>query len=340
MKHSKHRKGWKGIRIPLVAMVALFSLQMIALRIGYTAEYPTRPISLIVPFAPGAGADITGRLVAEYLHKKWGQPISVLNVSGGGGIPGVQKAMESKPDGYTILVDVHSTAAMIPAVYEDLPFDWTRRTQIARVHRSYPFFLVRPELPCKTLGDLARLVKENPQKFNWGTSSPSGSTTFVLAQFFDTIGVNFSDTNMIIFGSGAPTVTALAGGHIDLIAGAIDDAYALLSSRRVRPLAIIGDKRSPEFPEAPTVAEAGYPNLDVTFWQGLSGPAGLPQSIVDKWATALQEATYDREFITLSENAKKNIAYLGPQDFKAFIEKEYKKYQYLAKKMNLVIKYK
>ncbi len=338
--NTKDRKNRLRLRFSLLAMVALFSFQTMALRTGHTAEYPTKPISIIVPFSPGAGADLTGRIVAEYLRKKWGQPVSVLNVAGGGGILGTQRAMESKPDGYTILVDVHSTAAMIPAVYENLPFDWTKRTPIARVFRSYPFFLVRPDLPVKTLGDLAKELKENPKKFSWGTSSPAGSSTFVLAQFFDILGINFSSTNMVVFGDGIKTINALAGGHVDIITGAIDDSYAILSSGKARPIAIIGDKRSPEFPQAPTVAEAGYPNLDVTFWQSLSGPAGLPQSIVEKWATALQEATNDQEFITLSQNAKKNIAYLGPQDCKAFIEKEYKNYQHLAKKMNLVIQYK
>lgn len=336
----KDRKGWESLRVTLMVMVVLFALQIMELRIGYAVEYPTRPITLICPFPAGGGADITARVVAEYLRKKWGQPISVVNVVGGGGVPGVKQALESKPDGYTFFTDVPATAAIMPALYESLPFDWTKRTPIARVHSTPTVYLVNSQSPYKTLGELAKAVKEQPQKFSWGSSGQTGGGTFQIGQFFDTIGVKISDTKMVVFSGTAPAATALAGGHVDIAGGSIDDTYALISAGKIRALAVGGNKRLPELPEVPTVIEAGFPQLDVELWQGISGPAGLPQYVVDKWATALREAVHDKEFITLSKNVKKDIAYLGPEDFKAYCLKEYKKYYDLARKMELVIRQK
>ena len=336
---SKKQKDLKRVVFALMVIFALWVLNLAEFRIAHAEEYPTKPITLIVPFAPGAGADITGRLVAGYLSKKWGQSISVVNVPGGGAVPGVHQALTSKPDGYTLFTDVHVTGAMMPAIYANLPFDWTKRTPIALVNYGASIYVVNSKSPYKTLGDLGKAVKENPNKFSWGGTGSAGVATFALGQFFDTIGVKVSDTNMVAFAGAAPALAAVAGGHIDISVGTPESAVALVSAGKIRALAVVSDKnkRLPELPETPTAAEAGYPSLDVITWQGISGPAGLPQSVVDKWAIGLQKAAQDQEFLSLAEKVKLNIAYLGPDDFKAFMLKEYKKYYDLARKLKIVI---
>ena len=295
------------------------------------AEYPSKPITLIVPFPPGGGADITGRLIANYLTKQWRQSVTVVNVPGGGSVSGTQQALESAPDGYTLLLDVHVTGAMVPAVYENLPFDWKKRIPLGRLTVDASFYLVNPKSPYKTLSDLAKAVKASPQKFSWGGTGPGGLSTFVLGQFFDTIGVNITDTKMVALQGSAPALTALAGGHIDIAAGLRSESNPLLSAGKIRALAVVNQKRLEEWPDVPTVAEAGYPNLDVVAWQGVSAPVGLPKEVVDKWVIALRDATKDPEFLAQADNAKKTVAYLGPEEFKDLMLKEYKKYQELAK---------
>lgn len=333
----KITKNWKGVGFGFMLIVALFMFHLAEVGPGHTAEYPIKPVTLLVAFPPGGGADISGRLVGAYLTKKWGQSVNVVNVPGGGSVPGTQQALESKPDGYTLLVDVHVTGAMMPAVYENLPFDWRKRTPIARITVDAPFYLVNPKSPYKTLADLAKAVKENPPKFSWGGTGPAGLSTFVLGQFFDTIGVDISDTKMVALQGSAPALTSLAGGHIDIAAGLRSESNPLLSAGKIRALAVVNDQRLKEWPEIPTVAEAGYPNLDVVAWQGITGPAGLPKEVVDKWVAAIQQAIKDPEFLAQAEKVKKTVAYLGPEDFKELMLKEYKKYQDLARKMKIVI---
>ena len=336
---KKQQKGFRGMMLIGIAMFVSMGF-LLESPIGHAEEYPAKPITLIVPFPPGGGADITGRLVAGYLSRKWKQSVSVLNVAGGGAVPGVHQALTSKPDGYTLFTDVHMTAAMMPAVYEKLPFDWTKKTPVALVNAGATIIVVSSKSPYKTLGDLAKAVKENPQKFSWGGTGPAGLTTFSLGQFFDVIGVKVSDTNMVAYGGNAPALTAVAGGHIDITVGTPEDVLALVSAEKIRPLAVVTDnnKRLPELPGVPTAAEAGYPALDVITWQGISGPEGLDKSVVAKWAGTLQEGAQDPEFLALANKVNKNIVYLGPEEFKTFMLKEYKKYYDLARKLNIVIK--
>jgi tripartite-type tricarboxylate transporter receptor subunit TctC len=335
---DRDQKDRKDILIHCLICIVAFVLSFTIFNLGHAAEYPNKPVTLIVAFPPGGGADITGRLIASYLTKKWKQSVSVTNVPGGGSVPGTQQALESNPDGYTLLVDVHVTGAMMPAVYENLPFDWRKRIPLGRLTIDAPFYLVNPKSPYKTLSDLAKAVKENPQKFSWGGTGPAGLSTFVLGQFFDTIGVNISETKMVALQGSAPSLTALAGGHINIAAGLRSESNPLLSAGKIRALAVVNEQRLKEWPEVPTVAEAGYPNLDVVAWQGITGPVGLPKDVVDKWVAALREAAKDPEFLAQCEKAKKTVAYLGPEDFKNLMLKEYKKYQDLAKKMDIIIK--
>lgn len=333
-KASKH---WEIIGFSFMFITVLFIFHLTEVGLGYGAEYPTRPITLLVPFPPGGGADLSGRLVGAYLTKKWGQSVNVVNVPGGGSVSGMQQALESKPDGYTLLVDVHVTGAMVPAVYANLPFDWRKRTPIARITTDASFYLVNMKSPYITLADLAKAVKENPRKFSWGGTGPAGLSTFVLGQFFDTIGVKISDTKMVALQGSAPALTSLAGGHIDIAAGLRSESNPLLNAKKIRALAVVNDKRLKEWSEIPTVTEAGFPNLDVVAWQGFSGPADLPKEVVAKWDAALQQAVKDPEFQAQADKMFKTIAYLGPEQFRELQSKEYNKYRDLATKMGIVI---
>jgi tripartite-type tricarboxylate transporter receptor subunit TctC len=335
------KKGFRGYRVTLLGVsiaVLGFLIVLLSGEIGVGKEmenYPNKPIDLIVAFPPGGGGDLAGRLVSQYLGKKWGQTIRVVNIPGGGAVPGTQQAIESKPDGYTLFVDPHVTAALMPAVYETLPFDWTKRTWLGLINIEPVFYLVNANSPYKTLSDLTKAVKEQPQKFSWGGTGRAGTATFALGQFFYTIGVKVSDTNMVSLQGTSPALTALAGGHIDIAAGQLGEVYTLISAGKIRALAVNSKKRMKEFPDVPTVAEAGYPNLDVFGWQGISGPAGLPQYVITKWAEGLKEASTNPEFLALAEKSKKAVYYLGPEDFKVFATKEYERFLELAKKMGL-----
>jgi tripartite-type tricarboxylate transporter receptor subunit TctC len=155
-----------------------------------------------------------------------------------------------------------------------------------------------------------------------------------MQQFFQAAGVpDGAAVSQVLFKSGGEGPVALAGGHVDFAAQQLAEAYGLVQDKKIRALAVIADKRLPQLPNVPTAAEAGFPNLDVVGWHGLSGPPGLPKHVVEVWVKTLREAANDPVFIEMMSNLQKVPVFLGPDELKAHVDKEYEKYLEVAKRM-------
>jgi tripartite-type tricarboxylate transporter receptor subunit TctC len=297
--------------------------------------YPTKPIEMIIGFGPGGAADVTARLVAGYVSKKWGQPINVINMPGASGIIGTRHTLTAKADGYTLMMDNHAVSAMLAASQIDLPFKWENRTVIARVTVDPVFYLVKQDSPWKDLKEVAENIRKNPKVFRWGVAGVTAVGAFAMPQFLEVNNLPFDSLNRVVFKSGAEVVTALAGGHIDLAAQQYSEATGLILAKKVRGLAVVNPERLPGLPDVPPAKEVGYPNLNVYGWQGVSGPPKLPPEVVDKWAKSLEEACKDPAFLEQAAKIYKVLAYLGPKEFWEFMQEEYKRYLPLAIKMGI-----
>ena len=297
--------------------------------------YPTKPIEMIIGFGPGGAADVTARLVAGYVSKKWGQPINVINMPGASGIIGTRHTLTAKPDGYTLMMDNHAVSAMLAASQIDLPFKWENRTVIARVTVDPVFYLVKQDSPWKDLKEVAENIRKNPKVFRWGVAGVTAVGAFAMPQFLEVNNLPFDSLNRVVFKSGAEVVTALAGGHIDLAAQQYSEVTGLILAKKVRGLAVVNPERLPGLPDIPPAKEVGYPNLNVYGWQGVSGPPQLPPEVVDKWAKSLDEACKDPAFLEQAAKIYKVLAYLGPKEFWEFMQDEYKRYVPLAIKMGI-----
>ncbi len=297
--------------------------------------YPTKPIEMIIGFGPGGAADVTARLVAGYVSKKWGQPINVINMPGASGIIGTRHTLTAKPDGYTLMMDNHAVSAMLAASQIDLPFKWENRTVIARVTVDPVFYLVKQDSPWKDLKEVAENIRKNPKVFRWGVAGVTAVGAFAMPQFLEVNNLPFDSLNRVVFKSGAEVVTALAGGHIDLAAQQYSEVTGLILAKKVRGLAVVNPERLPGLPDVPPAKEVGYPNLNVYGWQGVSGPPKLPPEVVDKWAKSLEEACKDPAFLEQAAKIYKVLAYLGPKEFWEFMQEEYKRYLPLAIKMGI-----
>jgi len=297
--------------------------------------YPTKPIEMIIGFGPGGAADVTARLVAGYVSKKWGQPINVINMPGASGIIGTRHTLTAKPDGYTLMMDNHAVSAMLAASQIDLPFKWENRTVIARVTVDPVFYLVKQDSPWKDLKEVAENIRKNPKVFRWGVAGVTAVGAFAMPQFLEVNNLPFDSLNRVVFKSGAEVVTALAGGHIDLAAQQYSEVTGLILAKKVRGLAVVNPERLPGLPDVPPAKEVGYPNLNVYGWQGVSGPPKLPPAVVDKWAKTLKEACQDPAFLEQAAKIYKVLAYLGPKEFWEFMQDEYKRYLPLAIKMGI-----
>jgi len=319
------------------SVVAVVGLGLAALAGAVAAQpaYPTRPVEIIVAYAPGGGADVAARLIAAYASKKWNQPVNVVNMPGASGITGTLRALGARPDGYTLFLEPHATTSMLFAVESDVPFKMDGKTAIALITLDPVIYTVKEDSPWKTLKDVGAAAKADPKAFRYGIAGVSGVAAFSVSQFLYAAGVPLAETNKVVFTGGAPAVTALAGGHVDFAGQQWSESGGLIHGKKIRALAVVHPTRLPGLPDVPTAKEAGFPELDVVGWQGLAGPPRLPAPIVARWAALVEEASKDPAFLEQAAKVNKVIAYKGPDAFWKLQEDELKKYTALAIKMGI-----
>ena len=287
-------------------------------------KYPARPIDIIVPFAPGAATDATARVTANYLEKKWGTRINVINKPGGNSVPANLEVYNAAPDGYTLMLDSQSSASMLPAAMRELPFKVLDRTFVAIVTASPFIMIVSANSPIKALKEVAEEAKKDPAAFTWGSLGGAGMQDFGTRQFLKAIGVDVTRTKPVIAPGGAPLVTMTAGGLLKVGASTAQGILPAYRSKIVKPLAQTGKTRHPDFPDTPTFEEAGYPSVTCYFWAGISAPPKLPRQIVDAWNKALKEAFADPEFVTRVKKTGGVPFYKDDRETRAYVEAEMK----------------
>ncbi|MBX6374433.1 MAG: tripartite tricarboxylate transporter substrate binding protein [Acetobacteraceae bacterium] len=241
--------------------------------------WPTRPVRLVVPFAPGGPADAIARSIGERLGEIWGQPVVVENRAGAGGNIGAEHVARSAPDGYTLLLCASSHVQNV-ALYRSLPYDPIRDfTPISLVAYYSLVVVVHPSVPARTLAEFAALMREKPGEVTI-TSAGVGTPTHLSAELFALrVGAQFTH---VPFQGAAPAHTALLGGQVQAMFNNPVLAVPAVRAGRLRALATTGPRRSPALPEVPTVAESGHPGYEVGTWYAVIGPAGLPAPLVAK----------------------------------------------------------
>ena len=295
--------------------------------------YPRKPIDLLVSAPPGGGHDIAARLISSYFATKYKIQMNVINKPGGSGLPAIREMMAARPDGYLMYCEVHGaplTAAFMP---DKIPFDWRKRTWIARMTKDPLVYETRLDAPWKTLKEVADFIKNNPRKLSFGSSGVNGVGLSGTIQFLKVNNLRLKMANLVSFPGEAQVLTALAGGHLDFASQNFGPSWGLIEGKKIRPIAVVSGSRLSLLPDVPTVAEAGYPMLDIHGWHGISGPPGLPKPIVDYWVNALERASKDAVFQEMAANVKKEVAFLGPKEFVEFVEREYQKYLEMAKEV-------
>lgn len=252
-------------------------------------KYPTKPVDLIVPFVAGASTDSCARVIAQVLEQRWKVPVRVINKPGGNTVPAVTEVMAAKPDGTTLLVDNIASSAMLDTVVRNLPFKVSDRTFVAMTAYTPMMFIVHADSPFKTLKEVAEAMKKGTETFTWTSLGGVGAQDMVFRRFAAATSVDVSKTRAVALKGGAEAVTMTAGGHVQLGTGTWSAIAAPLSASKLRVLAVAGPERWPKL-DAPTTNEAGFPDIEVAFWIGISGPPGLPTDIVATWDAALKEA--------------------------------------------------
>lgn len=253
--------------------------------------YPSKPVTLVVPFVAGGTTDIVGRIMAEGLGKKLGQTVIVENRGGAGGNIGAAAVAHAKPDGYTLLLGYNGTNAINPSLYKQLGWDPVKSfeplTMVARVNNVV---VVNPSLPVKTLPELVAYAKAHPGEVNYGSAGP-GSIFHLAGEMLEQqAGVKMTH---VPYKGAAPALTDLMGGQVQVMFTTIPTALQHIRAGKLRPIAVTGAKRSALFPDLPTAREAGMPGMVVDSWFALFAPRGLAPEVQSRLVAAAREVLTD-----------------------------------------------
>jgi len=272
---------WKSCTAALAAaLVAMAGGHAQAQRAPAGAvAYPTKPVRLIVPFAPGGGTDIVARAVAHKLSGVWGQQVVVDNRGGGGTVIGTELGAKAAPDGYTILMGT-TTLAINPAVRSKLPYD-TLKDLVPVTQTAFQTYIlaVHQSVPARDVREFIALAKARPGTLNFG-SPGTGTGSHLAGELFKAMSA--TDLVHVPYKGSGPALSDLLGGQIQLIFGTILSTFPHVRAGRLRALGVSGAKRAAALPDVPTIAESGVPGYSATSWNGVLTPAGVPQPILRK----------------------------------------------------------
>lgn len=288
------------------------------------AAYPVRPVRLIVAVPPGGAADFTARIAAQKLTEALAQNLVVENRGGAGGTIASDIASKATPDGYTLLWSSVTTHGVGPALYTKLPYDAIRDFTHIGLAASLPMIMVvHASVPAGSVKELVAMAKAKPNSLHFASSS-SGSLPHLVGELFQTV-TGAPIVHVPYKGSG-PAVVDLAGGNVQIMFDAPPSLYGQIKAGRLKVLASVYSKRSALFPEAPTLAELGYPRLEGVIWYGVSGPAGIPGGVVKRISAELHKllATADVRERYAQQGAIPTP--MTPQQYTAFIKSEIAKW--------------
>ena len=259
---------------------ALAVAAMLAPAAAQAQTYPSRPVTMVVPFAAGGTFDVLGRILAVRMGELLGQTVIVENTTGAGGIVGVNRVISAKPDGYTLLLGTVGTHAYNQTIYKKRRYDAINDFAPVTLFSEQPMVLeVRKDLPANTFAEFMALLKQNGAKMQYG-SAGVGSTTHLACSLLNArIG---ADVTHVPYRGSAPATNDLIGGQIDYVCGNLGAAIALITGKQVKALALLSKERSPLMPDLATAHEQGLADYDVTTWTAFFLPKGAPKEIVDK----------------------------------------------------------
>jgi len=297
--------------------------------------WPSRPVTLVVPFPPGGGTDTGARIVAQKLGQKWGQTMVVENKGGAAGSIGADFAAKAKPDGYTLLMGNIGTQSINPSLYKKLPYDPDRAFAPISLVAELPLvMLVNPDVPAKTAKEFIAYAKSRPAKLSYSTSGAGGSMHLAGEMFKSESGTFVLH---VPYRGGGPAISDLMAGHVQLSFATALEASGFIKSGKLRALAVTGDKRIPALPDVPTLAESALPGFNSISWIGILAPAGTPKDIVDKVAADLRE-------VLSAEDTKKKLLDLGalpapntPAQFARLIDDDRRRYAKIIQERGITV---
>jgi tripartite-type tricarboxylate transporter receptor subunit TctC len=296
-------------------------------------DYPSHPVTIVVPSTPGGGFDLVGRVMGEALGKQLGKSFIVDNRIGSGTLLGTQRAATAAPDGYTLLVGGLSNLVFNPALYASPNYDRGDFTTIAMVGSNPYLLIARPDLPANSYQELVQLIKAEPDKITIGTAGPGTGQHILAAAFAAAVDPRIT---IIPYRGAAAAYQDLLGGRIDLFIDAWPTVRPQLEAKHVKALFTTAPKRLARAPEIPTVRELGLPMLEVVSWYNLVAPARTPESRLAVLRKAATDALKDPAVVSRLETAGVEVTPMAPEAAERFMKADYDKWTTFIRQAKIV----
>jgi tripartite-type tricarboxylate transporter receptor subunit TctC len=294
---------------------------------GHAAEFPTKEVQILIPYAPGGATDLVFRALAASTAKHLGKAVVVVNKPGGGGAVGFTEAAQARPDGYTLVTAI--TPLTILPHQVKTAFTYRDFAPVLNVVQDPAMFQVQASSPWKTLREFLDYAQKNPEMLTVGNSGAGGGVHLIAVAFEKAVGVRF---NHIPFTGGGPSVTALLGGHVHAISVSPPEGIPHVKAGKLRIIALFSAKRMADFPQVPTVREQGVA-FTMGQWRGLAAPKGTPPDVLQKLHDAFKHGMEDPAFVKQAAEMSVELAYLGPSDFGKLMAQDHERYAKLVQEI-------
>jgi tripartite-type tricarboxylate transporter receptor subunit TctC len=296
------------------------------------ADYPSKAITIIVPFAPGGSNDIVARAIGQKMNEDWGQVVVVDNRPGAGGVIGSEFVARAAPDGYTLLL-VSSTFTINPAVKASLPFDVAKDfTPVARIGQSPLLLAASNSFPANSVAELIALAKAKPGSINYASAGP-GSINQIAAELLAlSAGVQLTH---VPYRGGALAINDLVGGHVDIYVSSVPQILQIVRNGQAKALAVTSAQRMPSLPDTPTVRESGVPDYEAEVWWGIVAPAGTPPDVVEALNNEINKALSTEQMIKFLTSEGAEAMPGTPKQFGDLITAEIARWKKVAREADI-----
>ncbi|RYF23886.1 MAG: tripartite tricarboxylate transporter substrate binding protein [Comamonadaceae bacterium] len=321
--------------IAALALATVFNASAPALAQTTAQAYPSKPVTLVVPFPPGGGTDTGARLLAEQLGRRWGQTVVVDNKGGAAGQIGADFVAKARPDGYTLLLGNIGTQAINPSLYPKLPYDADTAFAPITLLAELPLaMMVHPSVQARTAAQFITLAKSQPGSMTYSSSGAGGAPHLAAELFKDQSGTFILH---VPYRGGGPAIADLLAGHVQLSFMTVLEASGHIKAGKLRALAVTGEQRVAAFPDVPTLAEGPLPGFNAISWIGLLAPAGTPPELVNKIAADVRAVMAD-------DAVKARFSALGgvprtttPQQFARLIQDDRERYAQIIRSRKITV---
>ena len=316
--------------IHMVIVVIVACMQLLSPSV-YAQSYPSRPVTIVVPYGPGGNADLAARSLAAVAPKYLGQPLIVINRAGAGGMIGSKFVIDAPKDGYTLLLARVGSQAVAPALDPAATYHWDDFSFLGMLEIDPYVCVVNGKSPLRNFDDLVRTLKATPGKLSYASTGNFDASVVFPVKILLNLGLSPDAAVKVPYKASSETITSLLGGQTDFTCNGISPYTSNIKAGTLRGLVVSTHDRVAQVPEVPTAKEVGMPDLElVSGWSALYGPPGLPKEVIDRWASVLGRLKTDSEWTEKPTKRGSVPMIMSPADTRAFVQKQYTAYKALA----------